>query len=111
MTIAERIRLTRKQKGLSQKDLAEKANVNLKSISRYEIGASIPPADTLKSISDALGVTADFLLEDNQTKIVDKDLLSKMEVIQQLEQKDKNIVYTFLDLVIRDFKAKQAYAS
>lgn len=111
MTIAERIRLIRKQKGFSQKDLAEKSNVNLKSISRYEIGASIPPADTLKLISNALGVTADFLLDDNQTQITDKDLLNKMEIIQQLEQEDKNVVYTFLDLVIRDFKTKQAYAS
>lgn len=111
MTIAERIRLIRKQKDLSQKELAEKSKVNLKSLSRYEIGTSIPPADVLKQIADALGVTTDLLLNDNQTQITDKDLLEKMEIIQQLGQEDKNVVYTFLDLVIRDFKTKQAYAS
>jgi len=110
MTIAERIRLIRKQKGYSQKDLAEKSLVNLKNLSRYELGASIPPADLLKNIANALGVTSDMLLGDEETKITDKDLLLKMEVIQQLEPKDKNVVYTFLDMVIRDFKTKQAYA-
>ena len=111
MTIAERIRLIRQQKGLSQKELAEKALVNLKSLSRYELGSSVPPADILKQISDALGVTSDMLLGDEETKIRDKDLMRKMEVIQQLEPKEKNVVYTFLDMVIRDHKAKQAYAS
>jgi transcriptional regulator with XRE-family HTH domain len=111
MTIAERIRLIRQQKGLSQKELSEKALVNLKSLSRYELDSSIPPADVLKQIADALGVTSDVLLGDEQTQITDKDLILKMEVIQQLAPKDKNVVYTFLDMVIRDHKAKQAYAS
>jgi transcriptional regulator with XRE-family HTH domain len=111
MTIAERIRLIRQQKGFSQKELAEKALVNLKSLSRYELGTSVPPADILKQISDALGVTSDMLLGDEETKIKDKDLMQKMEVIQQLEPKEKNVVYTFLDMVIRDHKTKQAYAS
>lgn len=111
MTIAERIRLIRKQKNLAQKELAEKASVNLKSLSRYELGASIPPADILKQIADALEVTTDILLGDDHTEITDKALLEKMEIIQQLEPKEKSVVYTFLDMVIRDHKAKQAYAS
>lgn len=44
MTISERIRLIRQQKDVSQKALAEMADVNLKSLSRYELGTSIPPA-------------------------------------------------------------------
>jgi transcriptional regulator with XRE-family HTH domain len=44
MTIAERIRLYRQQKGFSQNELAELSKVNNKSLSRYELGTSIPPA-------------------------------------------------------------------
>jgi len=29
--------------------------VNNKSLSRYELGSSIPPADAIKNIADALG--------------------------------------------------------
>jgi transcriptional regulator with XRE-family HTH domain len=110
MTIAERIRLYRQQKGFSQAELAEKSQVNNKSLSRYELGSSIPPADALKNIADALGVSSDALLNDDNISVKDKDLLQKFEVIQEMNDEDKIIVNRFLDLTIRDFKTKQAYA-
>ena len=110
MTIAERIRLYRQQKGFSQAELAEKSQVNNKSLSRYELGSSIPPADALKNIADALGVSSDALLNDDNVSVKDKDLLQKFEVIQEMNDEDKIIVNRFLDLTIRDFKTKQAYA-
>ena len=110
MTIAERIRLYRQQKGFSQAELADKSQVNNKSLSRYELGSSIPPADALKNIADALGVSSDALLNDDIVAVKDKDLLQKFEVIQEMNEEDKIIVNRFLDLTIRDFKTKQAYA-
>jgi transcriptional regulator with XRE-family HTH domain len=109
MTIAERIRLYRQQKGLSQAELAEKSTVNNKSLSRYELGSSIPPADALKNIADALGVSSDTLLSDDATTIKDVDLFKKFEVKQDMNNEDKSIVLRFLDLTIRDYKTKQAY--
>jgi transcriptional regulator with XRE-family HTH domain len=111
MTISERIRLTRQQKDMSQKALAEIADVNLKSLSRYELGASIPPADIIKKLADALKVSTDTLLSDEKIDIQDKDLLRKFEVIQNMKGETKRTVINLIDLAIRDFKAKQAYAS
>jgi len=37
------------------------------------------------------------------------ELLKKFQVIQDMNDKTKDVVTTFLDLVIRDFKARQAY--
>lgn len=111
MTIAERIRLTRQQKKLSQTELSEKAGINLKSLSRYELGTSVPPANALKDIADALGVSADVLLSDDQVAIKDKELMKKFEAIQNIEGNTKNMIIEFLDLAIRDFKTKQAYTS
>ena len=99
MTIAERIRLTRQQKNLSQKDLADKSGVNLKSLSRYELDASIPPADALKLIADALGVSADYLLNDKEVAIKDKELLKKFEVIQELSGRGLRHAYLRLPRV------------
>jgi transcriptional regulator with XRE-family HTH domain len=110
MTIAERIRLYRQQKGFSQNELAELSKVNNKSLSRYELGTSIPPADALKNIADALGVSADVLLSDDKINIKDKELLKRFEVIQEITGDDKNIILKFLDLTIRDYKAKKAYS-
>lgn len=109
MTIAERIRLYRQQKGLSQAELAEKSTVNNKSLSRYELGTSIPPADVLKNLADALGVSADALLSDDVALIKDKDLFKKFEVIQDMNEEDKAMIIRFLDLNIRDYKTKEAY--
>lgn len=109
MTIAERIRLTRQQKNLSQKDLADKSGVNIKSLSRYELDASIPPADALKLIADALGVSADYLLNDKPVAIKDKALFKKFEVIQELQGDTKKMVEEFLDMIIRDHTTKKAY--
>lgn len=111
MTIAERIRLYRQQKGFSQAELAEISNVNNKSLSRYELGTSVPPADALKAIADALGVYADALLSDDTVTIKDKELLKRFEVIQEMTGEDKNMILKFLDLTIRDYKTKKAYSS
>jgi len=111
MTIAERIRLTRQQKKISQTELAEISGVNKKSLSRYELGTSIPPADALKQIADALGVSTDYLLSDDSVVIKDKELFKKFEVLQNIDDETKTVVDNFLDLIIRDFKARKAYAS
>lgn len=109
MTISERIRLTRQQKDISQKTLAEMSDVNLKSLSRYELGTSIPPADVIKKLADALQVSTDTLLSDEKINIHDKDLLRKFEVIQNMTGETKKTVINLIDLAIRDFNAKKAY--
>jgi transcriptional regulator with XRE-family HTH domain len=111
MTIAERIRLHRQQKNLSQAELAELSGVNNKSLSRYELDTSIPPSDALKAIADALGVSSDALLSDDIIAIKDKDLLKRFEAIQDMTGEDKAMIIKFLDLAIRDFNAKKAYTS
>ncbi len=111
MTIAERIRLIRQQKGLSQKELADKSGVNIKSLSRYELGSSIPPADALKDISDALGVSADALLSDNNVTVQDTELLRKFSLIQDLKGDTQKLVNEFLDMVIRDHITGKVYTS
>jgi len=91
-------------------ELAKLADINVKSLSRYELDTSIPPANVLKSIADALGVSADALLSDDTTQIKDKELFKKFEVIQDMEGDTKSMIITFLDLTIRDYKTKQAYS-
>jgi transcriptional regulator with XRE-family HTH domain len=109
MTIGERIRIARQNKKISQQELSDKSGVAYKSLSRYELGSTVPPADALKAIADALGVSADFLLSDDTIQIKDKDLFKKFEVIQEMRGDTKNTIMNLLDLAIRDYKAKQAF--
>ena len=109
MTIAERIRLYRQQKNISQGKLAELSGVNNKSLSRYELGTSIPPADVIKAIADVLEISTDALLSDEQVLIKDKVLLKYFEDIQDMTGDTKEIILKFLNLTIRDYKTQQAY--
>lgn len=60
-TIGQNIRYYRKQRGYSQKKLAEMADLNDKLIGFYETGKRIPTVINLVAIAEALEVTMDQL--------------------------------------------------
>ena len=55
--------MLRKEKGLTQKELAEKLCLSDKAISKWETGASIPDTTMLIPLAEILGVTVTELLE------------------------------------------------
>jgi len=99
---AERLRDLRKQKTLSQSDLAKLAGVHYNHIGRYERGTSRPSADTLKRLADALGVSGDYLMEGSteaaaKARFEDRDLLRQFQEVQQLPDDDKVVVKKLLE--------------
>ena len=58
----ENLKVLRKTKGLSQEELAIKLNVVRQTISKWEQGLSVPDADMLISLSDALETPVSVLL-------------------------------------------------
>jgi transcriptional regulator with XRE-family HTH domain len=60
---AAQIREAREAAGLTQAELAEKANTTQGTISRIENGEIVPRLDTLQRIADALGTSTSALLE------------------------------------------------
>lgn len=53
----------RKEKGLTQKELAQKLYVSDKAVSKWETGASIPDTALLIPLAELLGVTVTELLQ------------------------------------------------
>lgn len=72
MSLAEKLVSLRKQKGLTQMDLAEKLNVSRQAVSRWEVGAAIPGTDNLKVLGELYGVSIDYLLKDISDNIEDQ---------------------------------------
>ena len=64
MNIGKKLETLRKQKGLTQLELAEKIHVSRQAISRWEVGAAVPSTDNLKILSDIYGVSVDDILHD-----------------------------------------------
>lgn len=62
MTIGERLKKVLDEKGMMQKELAEKIGVNEMAISRYIHGGRIVSVSILIEICKELNVSADYLL-------------------------------------------------
>ena len=67
--ISRTIRNARKQKGLSQKDLAEKMGVKQSLVSRWESSECNYTIDTLVEIADALGLSVRCPLTSEEVKV------------------------------------------
>ena len=97
MEFNEKLQELRKQKGLTQEELAEALYVSRAAVSKWESGRGYPNIDSLKEISRFFSVTID-------------DLLSGSEIltIAEEDQKQKNsllldLVFGLLDLSVSMF--------
>lgn len=65
-TFGERLKKYRKEKHLTQQELAERVGVSDKTVSRWESGGGYPDVPVLVPLARALGVTVDDLLDDRR---------------------------------------------
>lgn len=61
-SIGETIASLRKNKGMTQNELAEKMNVTDKAVSKWERNLSCPDVNTISKLADILGVSVEELL-------------------------------------------------
>jgi len=111
MTLGDKLTMLRKQKNLSQGELADKIGVSRDAIGKYERGDIMPTADKAKKMADVLGVSLDFLMSDKakEEAVTDKDMIYRMQEIQKLPDNEKDKINSIIDAFIRDTKAKQAF--
>lgn len=64
MKINEKIKMLRKEKGLTQKEFANIINISEMSVRRYESGDRQPNIKTLTKIAKVLNVNTNFFLEE-----------------------------------------------
>ena len=87
MELNLKIQELRKQKGLTQEDLAEILFVSRTAISKWESGRGYPSIDSLKAISEYFAISID-------------DLLSSKELILAAEQDNRQKIFRIQDIVI-----------
>ncbi len=66
MRFNEKLQKLRKEKGMSQEDLAEVLNVSRQAISKWESGLSYPEMDKLIALSSMFNTTLDELVKDGE---------------------------------------------
>ena len=79
MELSEKLQELRKEKGLTQEELAEALFVSRTAISKWESGRGVPNIESLKAISKFFSVSIDELLSGEEIlKIADEDDKQKL---------------------------------
>lgn len=68
MELGDKLRTLRREKGLSQEELAAMIGVSRQALSKWEAGQSRPELDKLLALSDTFGVTIDSLVRPGETE-------------------------------------------
>lgn len=79
----ERLKQLRELKNITQVRLGIELGVSQETISGYEIGKAVPPADMLIKLADTLDASVDYILgrtDDKQFKKISKSDLSNQEL-------------------------------
>lgn len=63
MTTGQKIQTLRKQRGLTQEQLAQRLGVSRQAVSRWELDESLPETANLLPLGEVLGVSLDILLD------------------------------------------------
>jgi len=86
VNFSEKLKALRGQHGLKQSELAGKSGVTANKIQRYEQSNQKPKGDDALALAKALGVTADYLLDDALPFPPPEEYLSeKVAIIRKLE--------------------------
>ena len=83
--IANKIKILRENKGLSQKALADKLGITRSSVNAWEQGISVPSTQYIVELANLFEVSTDYLLNFKNDKAINIEGLNEKEVKIVLE--------------------------
>jgi len=97
MSIGDNVKRLRRDKGLTQGELADKSKLGLNLISRLERDATDPRLSSLYKLMNALDCTADALLMDPDISNLSTILKTQFERISVLGEEDQKVLIHVID--------------
>jgi transcriptional regulator with XRE-family HTH domain len=98
------------KEGWNQSEVVDKSGVSRVMIGKYERGEAAPSIEAAKKIADAFEVSLDYLVGEGINAAFDKKTLKCLQDIHKLDKDTQDKLFFFIDTVIRDNKARKAYA-
>ena len=86
MNIGERITTLRKEKGISQTELAKRMNVSRQAVSKWEQGSSSPDTERLIQLAEILGTEVEYLATGVHPE-PGSVVLNIVETVERVEEK------------------------
>lgn len=100
MELRKKLSQLRKEKGLTQLELAEALNVSRQAVSRWEMGTAVPSLDNLVGLSEVYSVSLDYLVHDK----IEKPNQSKQKPdpvsIVNSREKSKPFLWHFISAIL-----------
>ena len=94
MELSEKIKRLRKERGVTQRELAGLAGLNVNLVSKYETGRLTPKLENIRKIAEALDVNADHFLDgavSGSGGICDLKLYKKFKMIEGMDEKSRKL--------------------
>jgi len=114
MHIGLNIKKIREEKGMMQKEIAAIAGMHPANYNKVEKGEREPSIDALDKIAKSFGLTVDQLIHfegsmPKEVTIEDKTATEKIQLIEQLEEPDKQALYRMIDCMLTKNKFKDFF--
>ena len=93
----------RKQKNLTQMQLAEKLNITDKAISKWETGKAMPDSAIMLELCDILGISVNELLNGEKISMEKNNQKNEqllLDMAKELERKNKTIWFSMWAIII-----------
>lgn len=107
MSISQRLITLRRDRNLTQQELADLIGLHVNQIRRYEAEQAQPSLDALKKIAIGLSISLDTLVFEEGERGPDEDLRLQFEAVSRMPSEDKRIVKALLDGMIVKHQTKQ----
>ena len=98
------------RKRLSRDELAELIGTSAPIVGRYERGDMMSSIEIATKISEALGVSLDFLVGKSSLVVKDKNMLERLEDIAKLPATKQTELFNVIDAYLWDYRTSKAYA-
>ena len=107
MGFSTRLLKLRKAKGLTQQALADKSEMHVVQIRRYETDVSQPSLEAIRKLAVALGTSSDALVFDDAERGPDDDLRLQFEAVSRLQPQHKEVVKEVIEGMIIKYEAEK----
>ncbi len=111
--IAITLKKLREQRGLQQKQVALEIDVSPVNYNRFEHGQREISIEILDKLAAFYGITIDEIVHFHDQKLPPKEVIiqdnaivQQVELISQLDEKEKNVIYTMIEAFISKKKFK-----
>lgn len=99
--LGEKIKRIRKQRGLTQEQLAEMIDISSRNLCNIELGINFPKAETLEKILKTLNISTQQLFANNHIKTQDELIEGINQFINKIKLNPQNLelIYKILQSI------------